>query len=522
MSRSAGGTVATRRRARLLRTMDIGIVGAGAAAVCLLDALSQADSPVGRVTVFDPVARPWRGRPYATDVPAARVNAVPREMSIRHGDPDHFARWLRQSGHLVAPDPWTGTPFVARAVYGDYLADSAAAAIARLRERGWQVALERTVVTAAVLADERVVLRTAKGRHHAADYTVLCVGVGRPHDSYALRGRPGFVADPYPLARSLPAIHPEAHVAVLGSGLTAVDTVLGLTAQGHQGPISLVSRHGVLPAVRQRPVDVELRHFTPERLRAWARRGDPVPLARLVDLMRRELADGGHDEPRLAEEIFDLGRQGPVDRLRRQLTEVDDPDLGLRVLQRAVPETGPDVWPLLSAADRTHILTHHYRALMSLCCPMPPSTAVTLLALADAGQLRVRSGLHGVRQRAGGGFTLATAHEDLSCDTLVNAVSPPAHRIPVQARALVASLVAAGAAAAHPHGGLAVERATSRLTVEGRPSTRLHALGDLAAGSLFFTFGIPSLVDRGADITQAMITHAELADRASPRVLALR
>jgi hypothetical protein len=36
----------------------------------------------------------------------------------------------------------------------------------------------------------------------------------------------------------------------------------------------------------------------------------------------------------------------------------------------------------------------------------------------------------------------------------------------------------------------------------GRTDPRLYALGDLAGGSLFFTFGMPSLVDRARDIVE--------------------
>jgi uncharacterized NAD(P)/FAD-binding protein YdhS len=94
---------------------------------------------------------------------------------------------------------------------------------------------------------------------------------------------------------------------------------------------------------------------------------------------------------------------------------------------------------------------------------------------------------------------------------VINAVSGSADRIPATAEPLINSLVSAGVADPHPYGGLHVDRATSRLVADGVPDPRLYALGDLAAGSLFFTFGLPSLVDRAHDIVAALNDDAATA-----------
>jgi uncharacterized NAD(P)/FAD-binding protein YdhS len=296
-------------------------------------------------------------------------------------------------------------------------------------------------------------------------------------------------------------------VAVIGSGLTAVDVALSLAAHGHRGRISLLSRSGVLPAVRQRPVHHALRHFTPARFRAMAARGQSLTLAEAVAVMRAELADAGVSFEAVAREVAATGGEDPVARLRRQFAAVSDPGLGLRILQRSVPDTGPDVWPLLPEADKSAVLRDHYRTIMSLCCPMPPSSAAALLALVDGGRLAVVRGLAGIAPAADGGFVVAAENGTCRADVVVNAVNAPRHRIPPGAEPLLSSLVDAGVAVRHERGGLAVERATSRLTVGDQPDPRLYALGDLAGGSLFFTFGVPSLVDRAFDIAGAIGEH---------------
>ncbi|RSN39321.1 FAD/NAD(P)-binding protein, partial [Actinomadura sp. WAC 06369] len=247
--------------------------------VGLLDSLDPA--AVESVTVYDPAPLPWRGRPYGPDLESVRVNVPPEIMSIRAGDPEHYGKWL--GGTDEHDDPWLGRPVPPRAVYGRYLEDTAAEALARFARAD----VVRAAVTGLRLGapGDRVTVETAGGSR-TADAAVLCVGGGTPPDLYGLAGAPGFVLDPYPLERTLDGIPRDRDVAVIGSGLTAVDVVVSLAARAHTGRISLVSRSGTLPHVWQRPVRTDVRYLTPDGLRAL---GGPVTLARLEALVRREL-----------------------------------------------------------------------------------------------------------------------------------------------------------------------------------------------------------------------------------------
>lgn len=491
----------------------VGMVGGGPSAVCLLDALAQEkDIPPGEVVVFEPSRYLWRGRPYQPDIDAVRVNAPPDEMSIRATDAKHFNDWLMARDLVVGYgashiDRLSGARFVPRAIFGDYLEQSARAALVQLLNDGWRVRLIRERVESAGPAADGILVETELGGRGEVDYLVLCVGSGKPADVYSLSGEPGFIAEPYPVSRTMGGIDLTADVSVIGSGLTAIDVVLALAAQHHRGRIRLVSRHGVLPSVRQCPVPYELRHFTPELFRAAAARGESVNLGKLTEIMKAELADAGQSAELLRAEIEAVGREDPVARLRRQLAEVDSPELGLRILQRAVPDAGPDVWPLLTDSERARVLERYEHTLMSLCCPMPPANAAAVLSLIDSDQLEIVPRVKDVRRRVDHGFLITADGGTHVADYVINAVNARSRKIPTMAAALIRSLAAAGVAAPHPRGGVCVERSTSRLTVEGRPNDRVYALGDPAAGSLFFTFGVQSLVDRAVDIVAALRDH---------------
>ncbi len=497
------------------------MVGGGASAVCLLNALEQErDLPGGEITVFEASDNLWRGRPYRPDLDVVRVNSVPGDMSVRAGEGDHLNEWLTARELFLGTkttftDALSGAQFVPRAVYGDYLEQSARAALRALVGRGWRVELVRQRVQSATAVSEGLLL-AAQTERYEVDYAVLSVGAGKPADIYSLAGSDDFIMEPYPTARSLDNIDPHADVAVIGSGLTAVDVVLGLISMGHCGRIRLCSRRGALPSVRQRPIEHTLQYFTTTRFRAMAAKGERVDLASLVAVMHAELAAVGEDMTTIRAEMEAIRHEDPVVRLRRNLGEVNAPSIALRILQQAVPEAGPDVWPLLTEHEKDRLLAEHDRTLMSLCCPMPPSSAATLLSLIDSGRLELVRNLQNIEPTDGGGFTITTSDGDQRAMVVVNAINARLRMTSEIAAPLIGSLVANGLAQPHRRGGLHVARATSRLTVDSLPDARLYALGDQAVGSLFFTFGVQSLVDRAVDIVESI--REDSAGRASLRI----
>ncbi|MFF2391203.1 FAD/NAD(P)-binding protein [Nocardia sp. NPDC058114] len=484
--------------------MRIGIIGAGMAAVGLLDALAGADGAPGTITVFEGSAALWRGRAYQRDVPAVRVNAPPALMSARASDRGHFQDWLARRPDAVRfLDPGLGQPIVPRAMYGEYLEQSARASIDRLRHDGWRVDVVNDRVTG-VAQQQPVVLRTEGGVGYPVDRVVLCVGSGRPRDQYGLTGAPGYVDEPYPLARTLTEVDPEARVAVIGSGLTAVDITAALTENGHRGPITLLSRSGILPFVQQRPRPLSPRHLTPAAALDLAA-GGAVEFTAVVALLRAELAGLGEDFDEFAAEIRATGAEDPVLRLRRQLADVDSTLLGRRLLTMAIRTMGPILWPALTDADRMRLRTDHYRTISSLSSPMVPHNAEILLRLLDSGQVRLRTGLTAIAADDTG-FTL-TGESTGTADIVINAVNPPAYVTPQDTETLMTHLLDSGTAQVAPTGGLRAEPRTRAL----RAGT-WHVLGNLAADSMFIATNPPGLAAEAAQLAEHLTKESGLPE----------
>ncbi|MFD8103466.1 FAD/NAD(P)-binding protein [Nocardia fluminea] len=484
--------------------MRIGIIGAGVAAVGLLDALACADGAPGTITVFEGSAALWRGRAYQRDVPAVRVNAPPALMSARARDRGHFQDWLAQRPDAVPfLDPELGQPIVPRAMYGEYLEQSARASIDRLRRDGWQVSVVNERVSS--LAQEHpVILRTEGGVTYPVDRVVLCVGSGRPRDQYGLTGATGYFDEPYPLARTLTEVDPGARVAVIGSGLTAVDIAAALTENGHRGPITLLSRSGILPFVQQRPRPLSPRHLTAAAALDLVASG-AVEFTEVVALLRAELADLGEDFDEFAAEIRATSSENPVLRLRRQLADVDSPLLGRRLLTMAIRTMGPILWPALTETDRVMLRTDHYRTISSLSSPMVPHNAKILLRLLDSGQVRLRTGPTAIAAD-GTGFTL-TDESVWTADIVINAVNPPAYVTPQDTESLMSRLLHSGTAEFAHNGGLLAAPRTRAL----RAGT-WHVLGNLAADSMFIATNPPGLAAEAALLAEHLTKESGLPE----------
>jgi uncharacterized NAD(P)/FAD-binding protein YdhS len=211
------------------------------------------------LVIVEPRERLGAGLAYGTADPEHRVNVAASRMSPFPEQPDHFQDWLHAHGDPDA-DPASRLPdgrlFPRRSTYGRYV-DETLRQLARPGRGGPALRHLREYATSARIDTGRIVVTLGQGDAIRADAMVLAVGHPAPDLPAALaglRGASGLVADPWDTAR-LDAIDRGAAVLVVGTGLTACDVVASLHARAHVGPITLVSRRGLLPRARtERPV----------------------------------------------------------------------------------------------------------------------------------------------------------------------------------------------------------------------------------------------------------------------------
>ena len=439
---------------------SLAILGGGLTGAALaIHAASAARGPLA-IDIVEPAERLGRGAAYGTVDPVHRINVPSHRMSLFADAPDHFTRWLFARG--VLPDPAStdgrGDHYVSRAAFGAYVADSLDGALA---QAGPEVVLRHCRARAVSVSRDGRGWRVALdgGESLAADAVALCTGHAAPAlpcpVSATARAHPGFVADPW-RPDALAAVHRDAAVLVVGTGLTMLDVIASLDRIGHRGAVLAVSRHGLLA----RPQGAFPDGFDPFA-------GAPVP--------------------RTALDLLALLRRG-----LRQL----DPDVGWQEVVDAFRFRLPPLWSALPPREQRRVQrrllpfweVHRFRA-----APQPFALAT---AWRDGGRLTVlRAALAGLDADPALVATLdrpGTGVERRSFDAVVLCTGPANA---LRSDPLVRDVVDRGLA--QPDGvglGLAVDGESRLVDAHGRAEARLRAFGPLTRGSFGEMTGQPDIV----------------------------
>ncbi|HTZ54265.1 MAG TPA: FAD/NAD(P)-binding protein [Candidatus Acidoferrum sp.] len=219
------------------------VVGGGASGVLLASRLVR-KSPRARVTIIEPREALGRGLAYSTRYERHLLNVPAGRMSAFSDDSEHFVRYLRER----FGNRYTTSSFAPRPVYGDYLEAIANEARAFAGAR-WQHVRARAL---AVSTDDFSVRAICEdGRTYNGDALIVATGNAQP--APWIRAHADIVAGErfFPSAWDEGALicpDRDGDVLLLGTGLTAVDAVIGLRSNGHRGTIWMVSRRGLLPS----------------------------------------------------------------------------------------------------------------------------------------------------------------------------------------------------------------------------------------------------------------------------------
>jgi uncharacterized NAD(P)/FAD-binding protein YdhS len=224
------------------------IIGGGASGVLLAYQLLQKQGSDFCVTLIEKRPEIGRGLAYHTGNPDHLLNVRAANMSALPDDPEHFWRWLSTRGpeQRLCPDPFC---FVPRRLYGDYIASLAEPLLAgTCAPRSLTIVQGECSDVTESPAGVAVIL--ADGRRLACDIAILATG----HDRAVKRPRH---ADPW-APPSAEGIDKDATILILGTGLTAIDYVLTLLADGHRGPVIAMSRRGLMAKAHRRIDPVQI------------------------------------------------------------------------------------------------------------------------------------------------------------------------------------------------------------------------------------------------------------------------
>ena len=199
-----------------------------------------------------------KGLAYSTDCLEHLLNVPARCMSILPSAPRDFLEWLNDDTGL----PADYDAFIPRAHFGRYIADRLEAARREARPNRKLLRHHAEVLDVTRNSDCAVVHLNG-GTRIEVDFVVLALGnaPSRRLPFFPCAGTgPRFYESAWSPG-ALTVADPKVEVVLVGSGLTAVDALVGLRANGHRGIVRMISRRGLLPK-RHLPFKKKTGHAT--------------------------------------------------------------------------------------------------------------------------------------------------------------------------------------------------------------------------------------------------------------------
>lgn len=449
----------------------IAIVGGGFSGSLLALKLCAA-RPDWRVTLIEPGDRPGRGLAYGACAPSHLLNVPVSRMET--GLTPRFADWLSARGGMDEALAESGgeisAAFAPREFLGQYLAER----VAEARADGALTVLRGEAVR--LLDGPRRGLVLLDGREIEADTVVLATGNLPPQPplpaGHWLRDEAAFVIDPWSRS-ALEGLDPDAPVLLLGTGLTMVDIALKLAEGGHRGPMTAISRRGLLPGAHRY---------------------------------------GGHWEPFLAPSL----PASPLTLSKAIRLEVRRAERQGQPWQRVIDAVRPvigRIWATWTPAQRRQFLRHQRPRWDVHRHRMAPRIAADIHALIDRGALAIRGGR--LRDwRRDGGLLEATLFprgggtpETVRAVRIISCTGPRSDlqglEVPLFADLSRKGLIAPDAL------GLGLEtQDCAVLTARGEVSSWLYALGPLTRPAWWEITAVPEITAQVDGLVHALAQDA--------------
>ncbi len=464
------------------RKHQIAIIGGGPAGVSMLiQLLAQLKhAPFSReieISVFEKSNKIGLGLPYSQKEDCYILNLPKAVMEPIAGQTGIFAEWLKNNSNCPLD-----TDFPPRFYFGQYLNFLAE----NLREKNDLSGIRIKYYTKCEVSDIQkktesdYLIKTSQGNYRS-QYVILCTG-HMPTSTYRnLIGTPGYQHNPWD-SKSYNDIKSHDHVGIIGTRLTAIDTALKLFSNGHQGPVTMISRTGLLPTVLSPTVPpYYLKYLTLSNFVNLTSSGLlPLPLNSLLELFWKEISEA-EKKPLSWENIIKSEKEiSALQWLNREISQAEKGSKPWQQVLFAVYPILSNIWTYLSFADRKAFLEKYYSVFMTYLAAFPLNNAYKLRPYLQSGQLQVLGALKDVK---GYDWRFELIREDGSIiipQHLFNATGPGYNPLLIP---LYASMSRNHLIQKHHLGGIEVDPQTLQV----KDSSTLFAVGELTRGACLAT-----------------------------------
>ena len=412
-----------------------------------------------------------------------------------------FESWLREKypaefGH----DPHLRAAYPPRRYFGEYV-NSVCDALAK--QPGIEVQTNMEAVRVDGTGPYAVTFKNADDKTSIvhADAVVLCTGApanGGRSPFAQLSHHPGYLDSPWPASTVTATLRAASRVAIIGTGLTAVDTAKHINQVFPRLPVLMASRRGRLNVVsrdlRRKEIYAQPAHerrvITDDLIASLP---DRIALEQLRDLINREV------EPTLGHLKWEAVRRTNKDGVREWRSHVLAHRAGKpqrwQLALAAVEDVFPQLWQKLGDDDRARWNASEDRLVFqNYANPLPVESAAQLIERIDAGLVRIEGGLRGVEALDGRGFSLklGRAGEVSRCEHVSHCINCTGIGFDASkdASRLMRQMLSDGLVQPHASGGLDLCPATLQARGARGLTEALYVTGHNTKGTRYLTSGV--------------------------------
>ncbi|EGX93585.1 pyridine nucleotide-disulfide oxidoreductase family protein [Cordyceps militaris CM01] len=464
---------------------DVAIVGGGAGGIAVvLHLVEQAKKGrvLAEIVIVEKRDVLGPGLAFSTDCHGTILNMHSDTMGIFHDNPRDYTQWRKNL---------EDGPFPSRLDYGQYLKERWLKALEEARALGITIAAVQAAATDIDRAGDSAFTITLDNQSTlTAHSVVLALGNFTGSANAHLIGKPGYFPNPWPTTQ-LQSIPPTAHVLVVGSRLSAVDAALYLSDNGHQGPITFMSRSGRLPRVQAAdPVPNPRRYVLHELARQVEGRSGPDDgLLRLASALADEISTAT-----VGDWSWMLDRDAPLEQLATDLAAAQQQRVRWQSVLSGTAPVMERYWHSLSPASQQLFMEKFNSAWMTYRHAMPVPNAQRVLRLLETAQLQV---VRGDWVAWDGMFTAKTSAGVVEAAYVVEATGQECRLERINSP-LLQSAVAKGLLTPHAAGGVVVD-------FQSLQATRgLYVMGSLTRGTHFYVSATDRVAAHASRIAQSL------------------
>ncbi|MCW3071765.1 MAG: hypothetical protein JWO44_1655 [Bacteroidetes bacterium] len=434
------------------------IIGGGFSGTVTAIHLLQKSSDV-RVKLINHTYPLVKGVAYSTGRMEHLLNVPAGKMSAFASLPDHFTDWVTaKPEYKQFHFPTIRHSFLPRMIYGKYLEELSAE---HLKNERLEIIRSKAVDVKS--ANGKYVIITENDHRIESDFLVLATGNFQPappklKDPSALSS-PNYFSNPW-TNDFIEKLKPDESVLLIGSGLTMVDYVLTLVAEGFRGKIYSVSPRGYLPEGHS------------EQVTAY---------------------------PDFLEEIKGKGLQSVFSSIISHVQKAAEKNIPWQSVIDSVRPHAKTVWMGLSRKDKQQFISHVRHIWGVARHRLPLDAHKKIRELMQSGQLEVIGGrlqaLNSINDSFEAFIKLRRVQDvkTLAVSKIVNCTGPQINFNELN-EALVKSLLQQDLISADElKMGIRALPSGNALNSKAEPVPRLYALGSLLRGLMWETTAVPDL-----------------------------